>query len=174
MSYRSSCCMFDVERSPWKGWDVMEPTDPERVAMAWSLRTHQGMSYGAIAERLQVSKSTAHRWVAEGSDALEQGATPDRHAQRARDVATVDAWLERGEQLYADGELDYYAGVRAVVALLQHRARLQGLYAPVRVQTEDPKRPPDPELVAALQAEAARAQALDDAELERVLADDRA
>lgn len=147
----------------------MAEIDQERIARAWSLRTHEGKSYQEIADTLGVAKSTAHAWVGQAVDAWEQGPSPDRHALRTRDVATVDAWLERGETLYTAGDLSYPDAVRAVLGLLGHKARLLGLYAPVRVAVDDVKRPPDPVLIEAMRLEAQRAEENDLADVDEAL-----
>ena len=147
-------------------------TDQERIAQAWSLRVHEGMSYRDVAGRLGVSVSTVHRWVGQAANAWESGATPDRHAQRCKDAATVDSWLSRGEALYDQGELGWPEFVRGAVPLLSHKAKLLGLYAPVRVAVEEPKRPPDPVLLEAMRLEAQRAGRHDEDETDAVLADD--
>lgn len=148
----------------------MAETDPARVAQAWSLRTHEGLSYAEIARRLGVSSSTAHAWVARGTDARED---TGRAGQVTRDVATVDALLARGETEHEAGDLTWPNYVRGVLGLLGHRARLLGLYAPVRVSMADEKRPPDPALIAAMRAEAERAGLLDEDEVRRELEDAR-
>lgn len=149
----------------------MNEPDPERVAQAWALRTHEGLSYQEIADRLGISKGTAHAWVGRAGDALEAGPVQDRHSTRQRDAATVDAWLARGEELYGAESIGWLEFVRGAVPLLQHKARLLGLFMPVRVQMEDQKRPPDPALLAAMELEARRAQAADEQEQERALED---
>lgn len=136
----------------------MADIDSARVAQAWSMRTHEGLSYREVAKRLGVSNSTAHAWVAMATDACED---TGRHGQVIRDVATVDALLARGEAEHEDGDLSWPNYVRGALGLLGHRARLLGLYAPVRVSVGDERRAPDPALRAALEREAAAAEAAD-------------
>ncbi len=152
-----------------------------RVARAWTLH-RQRWSSRDIGAELGVSHATAQRYVEEARQAAEWSEIRERAGRRARMGALLDELGRRGiERLQGrpagtNGPDDpgveaapYEVVVPVLLKVTDQLNRLEGNYAPIRMATEDDRRPPDPALVAAMEDEARRTERLDDAELRREL-----
>lgn len=145
-----------------------------KVMRAYQLHGQRWSSRDIGAE-LGVSHMTAQRWIEEYRQALEWHETHERAGRRARMVGFLDELARRGiarlEERDEDGEpvAPWEVVTPVLLKVAQEINRVEGNYAPVRVATEDDRRPPDPALVAAMREEAARASALDEDETRREL-----
>jgi len=151
--------------------------DAERAAnVVRAYQLHgQRWSSREIAQELGVSHTTVRRWIEEYRQAAEWSEVAERAGRRARMVEFLNELARRGvTALEGDPERDiepqpYEKVVPALMRVVSEINRVEGNYAPVRVATEDDRRPPDPALIAAMREEAARASALDEAETRREL-----
>ncbi len=155
-----------------------DPERPARVARAWAMWSRRA-SLREIAAELGVSHETVRQYVLEAREATEWSEVQQRAGKRARMVEFLNALAARGvERLEGRPATDdrpavepepYERVVPALMKVVQELNRVEGNYAPVRVTSEDQGRAPDPELMAALEQEARRAEALDAAEQRRAL-----
>lgn len=100
----------------------------DRQATALKLRA-SGATYAAIGEHLKVSAQAAYKMVKQAIEEIPAEAVAElRSVELTRlDRMTAAVWRDA-----TNGE---YKAISAVVSLMEHRAKLTGLYAPV--QTED-------------------------------------
>jgi hypothetical protein len=150
-----------------------ELTRDEKVARAWTLHG-QRWSSREIGAELGVSHVTAQAWVQEARLAAEWSEVTERAGKRARmgeflnQLARIG--VDRLQAVDEDGQplekwKDVVPGLMSVVREIN---LVEGNHAPLKVSTDD-RRPPDPGLIAAMEAEARRAEALDAAEQAREL-----
>lgn len=155
-----------------------------RVVRAYSLWTRR-WSLRAIAADLGVHHSTAADWIEEARRAEQWREVTERAGRQGRMVGVLNEIARIGvERLtavepatLADGSDNPRAGqpverykdvAPALLGYLQEINRVEGNYAPVQVAVDD-RRAPDPALVAALEAEARRAELGDADEQRRAL-----
>lgn len=122
--------------------DVPPPVeDPTELAhwRAWELHV-EGRSLSFIGEKLKVSKTSAHRYVAAGRDLAAQLDYLDRRRERETGAAVME--LVRGwmvDVVDSGGDAILAAGV--VIKAEERRAKLLGLDAPTRISTDDGRVP---------------------------------
>lgn len=152
------------------------PEDEERarkVARAWTLHNRRWSSR-AIGAELGVSHVTAQAWIEQARQEEEWREVTESAGRRARMGGFLNELTRIGtERLLAvdeDGNprerwKDVVPGLMTVV---QELNRVEGNYAPLRM-TMDDRRPPDPVLRRAMELEAQRAAAEDEAETRKAL-----
>ena len=158
--------------------------DAERAAkVVRAYRLHaQRWSSRAIAEELGVSHTTARAWVEEYRLAAEWSEVQERAGRRGRMVEFLNELARRGVAALegrpagTNGDEDagqepqpYDKVVPALMRVVSEINRVEGNYAPIRVASEDDRRPPDPALVAAMREEARRTGLADEDEARREL-----
>jgi hypothetical protein len=103
----------------------------DRKEEALALR-RAGHSYRAIASLLSISKSRAHELVSEGlEDAREQIAAASS-ALLVEEVSRLDGMLKKVYPAAEGGDLQ---AVDRVIKIIERRAKLLGIEAPVRIET---------------------------------------
>lgn len=167
------------------------PTGDERaraVARAWTLHSlNRKTTLREIADALAdegwaVSHETVRVYLAEAQEAQQWGDLQDLARKRGRVVTLLEELTRRGigalegrpaGTLGPDDEgmepRPYAEVVPPLMKVVQELNRVEGNYAPTRVAVTDDRRPPDPKLIAAMEAEARRAEALDADEQRREL-----
>lgn len=146
-----------------------------RVARAWTLHAVRRWSLREIATELGVSHETVRGYIREAREAAEWSEVTERAGKRARMSEFLNELARRGiarlEAVDDDGQPveRYQDVVPALMKVVQEINRVEGNYAPLRVAVDEDRRPPDPELLRAMQEEAARAEALDADEVRREL-----
>lgn len=152
----------------------MEADRAARVARAWTMHRNRA-SLREIAAELECSPTTAGAFVTEARIAEEWRETQERAGRVGRMSAFLNELarigVERLEAKDEDGEPvhKYKDVVPALMTVVQEINRVEGNYAPTRVQVGDDRKPPDRELALALEREARAAEAADAEESRREL-----
>jgi len=104
----------------------------QRVAQALELR-RAGKSYPEIGAALGVAQSHAHRLVAEGMEDARAQVTTEATQLRAEELSRLDAMMQG---LWPSARKGGVTAVDRVLKIMERRARLLGLDAPVRSALE--------------------------------------
>lgn len=102
----------------------------ENQAKALELR-RMGYGYVQIAHQLGVSKSQAHRYVAAGLSEAAAKVAASADELRTEDIDRLDALLGA---LWIKAKRGEVAAVDRVLKILERRAKLLGIEAPVRIE----------------------------------------
>jgi len=130
----------------------------ERQVKALELR-RSGMSYHEIAAALGIGKSQAQRYVQAGLASAREQVAAEASDLRAEEVSRLDGML-RG--LWPDARKGHLGAVEKVLKIMERRAKLLGLDAPVRLaHGGDGDAPP---------IKSENIHAMSDADLERIAA----
>jgi hypothetical protein len=144
-----------------------------RAARAWTLNGRR-WSLRDIAAELGVAPNTVRQYIAEVQEAEEWAEARERSARADRMVVFLNELARRGvaalegrpagtlhDEDEGEAPQPYDKVVPALMRVVQEINRVEGNYAPTRVAVSDDRREPDLELRAALEREAAAAEAAD-------------
>lgn len=101
----------------------------QRQAQAIELR-RAGLGFAEIASRLGIGKSQAHRYVVAGMQEARDQINAQADELRAEEVSRLDAMLSG---LWPAARKGGVAAVDRVVKIMERRAKLLGLDAPVKL-----------------------------------------
>jgi len=104
----------------------------ERSRQAWELRK-AGTSLRDIARALSVGKTTIERYIKAGVADYNLKTSEDVRAHRALELARLDG-LFQSAWLGATGSHSDPTFMLRAIQIIRERARLLGLYAPIRVE----------------------------------------
>lgn len=94
-----------------------------------------GKGYIEIAAALGISKSKAHRLVSSGLQDARAQVSADSAELRAEEVSRLDAMLAG---LWPDARRGSHGAVDRVIKIMERRAKLLGLDAPIKHSATDP------------------------------------
>lgn len=106
----------------------------ERQVKALELR-RMGKGYAEIAASLGIAKSHVHRLVSAGLEDARAQVVTDASELRAEEISRLDAMLSG---LWPEARKGTYAAVDRVLRIMERRAKLLGLDAPIKHAATDP------------------------------------
>ena len=93
-----------------------------------------GLSYREIASQLNISKSAAHRYVTKALQELDEQLNESTRNLRSLELERLDN-LQRA--LWQDAMRGNPQSVDKVLKVMDHRAKIAGLYAPAKIANTD-------------------------------------
>lgn len=92
-----------------------------------------GMSYGAIAAAIGISKSTAFTAVERALKSIEEQTKHQAKTYRSLETVRLDALLKSVWELAEGGSIPH---IKIALKIMEQRSKLLGLYAPAHIKVE--------------------------------------